>query len=106
MKSHKVYKTLQRNPKLFGMERSIAMQYMASQGGFIALSFFVIGANTFTVLLIFLSFPFFLFIFKMRDRRNRVRNFKKTNINRKKPSTIRSYPLTIIRNDQSIIDKG
>ncbi|NJB38092.1 MULTISPECIES: hypothetical protein [Flavobacteriaceae] len=106
MKTYKIYKTLQRNAKLFGMERTIAMQYMASQGGFIALSFFLFGANTLTVLLIFMSFPLFLFIFKLRDRRNRVRNFKKTSINKKKPSTVKYHSLKIIPNEQSIIDKG
>ncbi|MEM7485712.1 MAG: hypothetical protein AAF348_10945 [Bacteroidota bacterium] len=104
MKSYKVYKTLQRSPRLFAMDRSIGIEFACFQIISIVMCFVVIGTNGFAVIAAFLSIPLNFFLFRIRDRKNAQANFKKKRINKKKPKVIKQNPLILLPSE-SIINK-
>ena len=96
MESNRVYKTLQRSPRLFGMDRKIAIEFICAQTVSILLCFLSMGTTVPAVISVFVSIPTCLFIFKIRDRKNSVASFQKKRINKKKPKVVKSNPLIII----------
>jgi len=102
MKSYKVYKTIQRNPRLFGMDRNIAIEYLVVQVGSILLIFFLLGTTSFAVIGVFISIALCLFLFKMRDRQNAKSNFRKKRLNRKYPKVIKSNPIIVFESERII----
>lgn len=96
METYKVYKTLQRSPRLFGMDRNIAMEFICTLTLSILLCFMILGSTVPAVIGVFICIAICLFLFKLRDRQNSIASFKKRRVNRKKPKTITSNPLKTI----------
>lgn len=102
IKSYKVYKTIQRSPRLFGMDRNIAIEYSVFQIATILLIFFLLGTTSFAIIGVFISIALYLFLFKIRDRQNAKSNFRKKRLNRKYPKIIRSNPIIVFESERII----
>jgi len=102
MESYKVYKTLQRSPRLFGMDRTIAFEFICALTICILLCFLILGTSVLAVVGVFISIPACLVVFKIRDKRNAIASFKKRRINSRKPKVVKTNPLIILPVESTI----
>jgi len=90
---------------MFGMDRTIAIQFLVSMSLSVFLPLLLMGTSTIALGTIFCSFPVNVYVFRKRDRKNKEHNFKKKSLNRWKPSSIREgYPI-ILTVHESFFDK-
>src|SRR5665811_134015 len=97
MQDHRVYKTLQKTPKMFGMDRTIAIQFLISLSFCIFVPLLLLGTSSIALMIIFPSFPINIYVFMKRHKKNKEQNFKKKRLNQWKPSVIREgNPIILI----------
>lgn len=105
MERHRVYKTMQRTPRMFGMDRVIAIQFLTSLSFSVFGPLILFGTSSFALIIIFASFPINVMVFRKRDKKNKKHCFKKKRLNKWKPSVIREgYPV-ILTVHESFFDK-
>lgn len=90
---------------MFGMDRTIAIQFLISLSCCIFGPLLLFGGNMFSLALIFASFPANVLVFRKRHQRNKEHNFKKRSLNRWKPSIIRERDPIILTVHEGLFDK-
>jgi len=93
-KGVKIYKTLQREAKMLGMDRTIAMQFIACSTVCLFLILILTGASFFSLLLAIVSIVLF-FIFFKRKHKNKIL-YKIKQHNKKKPLVIKTKQSIIL----------
>lgn len=105
IKSHKVYKGIQREIRFLYLERSFALNYLlctAIINGTIVLCF---GLSFTTVLIALFIAIINNMIFQVYDKKNTKHNFKKSRINQRKPQLIKTTKSIIIKQNGSVLNK-